>query len=141
MGVEIAGDWSASGIFRSIADAIPAYAGLRYPALKDESDPVQVKHKIARAEDLATEINILKKSLETMPTTGVKNNITPRIGHKLHRVTTMTGKTPQFHLLANGNPKPDNLLVSPLDQFELDGTPKADAMAIGVGDRSNPGGR
>ena len=43
-----------------------------------------------------------------------KNTETPKIGHKLHRITTMTGKTAQFHLLAHGNPKPDNLLVAPL---------------------------
>jgi hypothetical protein len=56
----------------------------------------------------------------------------------------MTGKTPQFHLLASGNPKPENLLVSPLEQFNLDGSPKsalAGAAVVGVGDRTNPGGR
>jgi hypothetical protein len=55
----------------------------------------------------------------------------------------MTSKTAQFHLLAHGNPKPENLLVSPLDQFNLDGTPKSEelAMAVGVEDRANPGGR
>jgi NADH-quinone oxidoreductase subunit G len=141
MGVEIAPEWSASAIFRSIADAVPAYEGLRYPTLKDESQPVQVKHAITKAKKLTTEINILKKSLEMLPDNGAKNTITPHIGHKLHRVTTMTGKTPQFHLLAHGNPKPDNLLVSPLEQFELDGSVKADAVAVGAGDRSNPGGR
>ncbi len=51
----------------------------------------------------------------------------------------MTGKTAQFHLLANGNPKPDNLLVSPLVQFNLDGTPreelKAQVAAVGVADK------
>jgi len=49
----------------------------------------------------------------------------------------MTEKTPQFHLLAHGNPKPENLLVSPLVQFNLDGTPKIAerAEAAGVGDR------
>jgi hypothetical protein len=51
----------------------------------------------------------------------------------------MTGKTPQFHLLAHGNPKPKNLLVSPLEQFELDGTPKEDklpiVLAVGADDR------
>lgn len=70
-----------------------------------------------------------------------KNNVTPKIGHKLHRLTTMTSKTAQFHLLAAGNPKPENLLVSPLAQFNLDGTPREDAVAVGAGDRSNPGGR
>ncbi len=141
VGVEIAPEWSASAIFRAISDSVPAYEGLRYPALKDESNPVQVKHAIVKPKKLTTEINILKKSLESMPDSGTKNTVTPRIGHKLHRVTTMTGKTAQFHLLANGNPKPENLLVSPLEQFGLDGSPKAEALAIGVGDRSNPGGR
>jgi hypothetical protein len=65
--------------------------------------------------------------------------VTPKVGHKLHRLTVMTSKTPQFHLLAHGNPKPENLLVSPLVQFELDGTPKvselAEAAAVGAGDR------
>lgn len=143
MGSEIAPEWSASAIFRRLADEISHYFGLRYPALKDESQPVQVKHPLASGRDLSTEIAVLQKRLETMPNEGSKNNVTPRIGHKLHRLTTLTSKTDQFHLLAAGNPKPDNLLVSPLVQFNLDGTPRevADAAAIGVGDRSNPSGR
>ena len=43
----------------------------------------------------------------------------------------MTEKTRQFHLLANGNPKPENLLVSPLVQFNLDGTPKGPEKEAG----------
>jgi len=70
---------------------------------------------------------------------GEKDTEEPRIGHRLHRLTTLTGKTPQFHLLANGNPKPKNLLVSPLEQFELDGTPKDEllpiVLAVGADDR------
>jgi hypothetical protein len=142
MGTEIFSEWSASAIFRSIADAVPAYGELRYPSLKDESNPVQVKHAISAGADLSVEINRLKLALETMPDEGSKNNDTPRIGHKLHRLTTMTSKTPQFHLLAHGNPKPENLLVSPLVQFELDGTPRkegiAEAAAVGAADRSAP---
>jgi hypothetical protein len=74
---------------------------------------------------------------------GKKNYQMPQVGHKLHRLTTMTSKTPQFHLLANGNPKPENLLVAPLAQFELDGSPKKadEAMAVTAADRANPGGR
>jgi hypothetical protein len=76
---------------------------------------------------------------------GEKHYQMPEVGHKLHRLTTLTSKTPQFHLLANGNPKPENLLVSPLEQFELDGTARenerAEAAVIGLGDRSNVGGR
>jgi len=51
----------------------------------------------------------------------------------------MTSKTPQFHLLAHGNPKPDNLLVSPLVQFDEIGNRRndnADAVAVGIADRS-----
>ncbi|HVF47995.1 MAG TPA: molybdopterin-dependent oxidoreductase [Pyrinomonadaceae bacterium] len=144
MGVEIAPEFSASAVFRILADSTPGYEGLRYPALKDESNPVQVKHAIVAGRDLSTEVNRLKLKMESMPDEGTKNIVTPRIGHKLHRVTTMTGKTPQFHLLASGNPKPQNLLVSPLEQFELDGSLKAvhvEAAVVGVGDRTNPGGR
>jgi hypothetical protein len=52
----------------------------------------------------------------------------------------MTSKTEQFHLLAHGNPKPENLLVSPLVQFHLDGSPKeeglAEAAAVTISDRA-----
>jgi anaerobic selenocysteine-containing dehydrogenase len=143
MGVEITPDWSASAIFRSIADAVPAYEGLRYPALKDESNPVQARYEIKAKTDVSLHAKALKDAVEKM-SPGEKNNLTPKVGHKLHRLTTMTSKTPQFHLLAHGNPKPENLLVSPLEQFELDGTPKAqvaEAAAVGAGDRSNTGGR
>jgi predicted molibdopterin-dependent oxidoreductase YjgC len=142
MGVEIISDFSASGVFRALADSLPAYAGLRYPALKDESEPVQAKYELAKTPDISTNLNVLRKRLETMSDNGEKNMVTPRIGHKLHRLTTMTGKTQQFHLLAHGNPKPENLLVSPLLQFTSDGQPLeeglAEAASVGVSDRSAP---
>lgn len=139
MGVDFGYNFAATAVFKQIADTIPAYAGLRYPDLKDESRPVQVKHAIVGTKNLSKEIDTLRKKVEKLPDTGEKNLETPRVGHKLHRVTTMTGKTPQFHLLANGNPKPENLLVSPLAQFNLDGTPKTEelAEAVSVGDRIN----
>jgi NADH-quinone oxidoreductase subunit G len=143
MGAEVDNEYSASAIFRAISEMVPAYEGLRYPMLKDESNPVQVKHPVA-ARSVAGNIESLKKAVEDMQP-GDKRYITPPVGHKLHRLTTMTSKTAQFHLLANGNPKPENLLVAPLEQFELDGSPreeaKAEAAAIGLGDRSNVGGR
>jgi hypothetical protein len=87
----------------------------------------------------------LNKRVGSLPDNAEKNNATPKVGHKLHRLTTMTSKTAQFHLLAHGNPKPENLLVAPLQQFELDGSVKknglADSAAVGASDRSNPGGR
>ena len=30
MGIEVTADWSASAVFRTLADAVPAYTGLRY---------------------------------------------------------------------------------------------------------------
>ena len=140
MGVEIAGDFSASGIFKTLADATPAYDGLRYPALKDESNPVQVKYEIKETADVSKQITLLKAVVEKMPADAAKNMTVPKVGHKLHRLTMMTSKTDQFHLLAHGNPKPENLLVSPLVQFALDGTPTAEGMAeaaaVSFSDRS-----
>ncbi|HEY2846443.1 MAG TPA: molybdopterin-dependent oxidoreductase, partial [Pyrinomonadaceae bacterium] len=140
---QVGAEFSASGIFKMLADAVPAYAGLRYPQLRDESNPIQVKHEIVAKPDVASAKETLEKRVEAMSDDSAKNEESPRIGHKLHRLTTMTSKTPQFHLLANGNPKPENLLVSPLIQIEWNGHKNelADAASVGVGDRSNPGGR
>jgi hypothetical protein len=108
--------------------------------MKDESNPVQVKHEIKPNSNLSMYVARLRESVATLADNGEKNTTTPRIGHKLHRVTVMTGKTEQFHLLANGNPKPENLLVSPLVQFDLDGNPKEEGMAeaagVGLADRA-----
>lgn len=141
MGVEIAAEWSPSAIFRSIADTVPAYEGLRYPAMKDESHPVHAKYEIKAGPDVSARIDALNSAVEKM-SGSEKVTAVPKVGHKLHRLTTMTSKTPQFHLLAHGNPKPENLLVSPLAQFNLDGTPRedaAEAAAVGAADRSVPG--
>ncbi len=141
MGVDFGYNFSATAVFKAIADNVPAYSGLRYPHLKDESNPVQVKHAISTNKDTSNLIGMLKGKVEAMPEGSEKYDVVPKIGHKLHRLTTMTSKTPQFHLLAHGNPKPENLLVAPLEQFELDGTPKenglAEAAAVGVADRVN----
>ncbi len=139
LGIDFGYNLAATAVFKALADAVPAYAGLRYPQLKDESRPVQVKHEIAGKKDLSNELNALRQKVESMPDESGKNTEKPKVGHKLHRVTTMTGKTAQFHLLAHGNPKPENLLVSPLVQFNLDGTPRteerAEAMTVGIRDR------
>jgi len=143
MDVDFGYSFSAPAVFRAIADGIPAYEGLRYPQLKDESNPAQVKHTASSNNDVSQAIARLKERVDVLPDGVEKNTETPKIGHKLHRITTMTGKTAQFHLLAHGNPKPDNLLVAPLVQFELDGTPKngekAEGAVVGIGDRVNVG--
>jgi NADH dehydrogenase/NADH:ubiquinone oxidoreductase subunit G len=140
MGTDFGYNFSASMVFKNIADAVAPYAGLRYPDLKDESSPVQIRHAINPNSDLDQNIASLAKRVEALPDTAEKINEIPRIGHKLHRLTTMTSCTPQFHLLANGNPKPENLLVSPFVQFNLDGTEReeglAEAASVGLADRS-----
>jgi NADH-quinone oxidoreductase subunit G len=145
MGVDLGYDFSASNVFRSLADATPGYAGFRYPSLKDESNPVKANYTIVESPGLEAATALLQEEVEKMPDNAEMNNRVPRIGHKLHRLTVMTSKTPQFHLLAHGNPKPSNLMVSPLLQFGLDGEPneegKAEAAAVGISDRTNPGGR
>ena len=143
MGIDLGFESSASMVFRLLSEAVPAYTGLRYPLLKDESRPVQAKHEISTTRNVDTFTESLTKRVEALSAEAGKNLMTPRIGHKLHRLTTMTSKTAQFHLLANGNPKPDNLLVSPLEQFDLNGKPLeseiAEAAAVGVADRIAPG--
>jgi NADH dehydrogenase/NADH:ubiquinone oxidoreductase subunit G len=124
LGTDFGYNFSASAVFRSIADSVTAYQGLRYPDLKDESKPAQVKHTISNGIDLSQTTENLKQAVESMADEAEKINETPKVGHKLFRLTTLTSKTNQFHLLANGNPKPENLLVSPLEQFNLDGTEK-----------------
>lgn len=141
MGIDFGFGTSATAVFKALADDISHYQGLRYPALKDESAPVQVSHPVSNDRDVSANIAALREMVGSMAPTVEKIMETPAVGHKLHRITTLTGKTPQFHLLAHGNPKPENLLVSPLVQFELDGTKKeaglSEAAAVGVGDRSN----
>lgn len=135
LGHDFGYEFSASSIFRSIADATSAYSGLRYPMLKDESKPVQAAYSVSGKRDLSNEIGRLRERTAAMSDSSDKITKVPRIGHKLHRLTTMTSKTPQFHLLANGNPKPESLLVAPLAQLDLDGKPKSEAVAVAAGDR------
>ena len=136
MGVDLGFETSASGVFRKLADSVAAYDGLRYPALKDESSPVQAKYEMVSGRDVSAVTDAVRKNAEAS-TPGQKIMETPRVGHKLHRLTTMTSKTAQFHLLAHGNPKPENLLLSPLQQFGLDGQPVTNgkAEAVAAGDR------
>lgn len=143
MGTDFGYAQSASNVFKALADFVPAYEGLRYPALKDESNPVQANYAIIEPKDLGSKVDALKKIVDALSDDAEKITAVPKVGHKLHRLTTMTSKTAQFHLLAHGNPKPENLLLSPLAQFGLDGTPteegRAEAAAVGVSDRMAPG--
>lgn len=120
---------SPSAIFREIGERIPAYSGLRYPLLKDESAPVQVKHEIVAQRDLAKEFATIRSSVEAMDETASKEQLTPGVGHELFKPSVLMGKTPQIALLAAGNPKPENILISPLYQISIDENLKREAVA------------
>ena len=60
LGVDFGFEMSASAVFREIAERVPAYSGLRYPLLKDESNPVQVKHAIAAQRDLSDDLATIR---------------------------------------------------------------------------------
>jgi NADH-quinone oxidoreductase subunit G len=117
LGMDFGFEMSASAVFNEIAEQIPAYAGMRYPVLKDESNPVQARYKIADQHDLAPELSSLRQAVEALPATGEKLNVTPSVGHELFKIGTLTDKVPQFHLLAEGNPRPETVRVSPLYQI------------------------
>src|SRR5262249_36246295 len=55
IGSDTSFETSPSAIFREIGERLPVYAGLRYPQLKDESNPVQVKHEAVAQRDLSKE--------------------------------------------------------------------------------------
>jgi NADH dehydrogenase/NADH:ubiquinone oxidoreductase subunit G len=120
MGTEFGYELSASRLFSDIAANVPAYAGMRYPALKDESRPVQARHEVFGARDVSGHAQTLRRHVESLVETDDKQAWTPAVGHELFRPGTLTGKTPQFHLLDAGNPKPPTVLVSPLYQLTVD---------------------
>jgi NADH-quinone oxidoreductase subunit G len=120
LGLDFKFELSASAVFHEIAERVPAYAGLRYPVLKDESNPVQAKYEIAEERDLTSELIALRDAVQALPETGDKREVTPEVGHELFKIGTLTDKVPQFHLLAAGNPRPATLRVSPLYQITVD---------------------
>ena len=120
---------SASNVFKEIAAKIPAYNGLRYPLLKDETKPVQVKHPLAERRDLTNVADGLRLGVEGMNETAAKITGTPEVGHELFKPGTLTGKVPQFPLLAAGNPEPPSLAISPLYQITIDSSLRPEAVA------------
>ncbi|MCU1264156.1 MAG: putative anaerobic dehydrogenase [Acidobacteria bacterium] len=131
LGVEFGFGMSASAVFNEIAMQVPGYAGLRYPLLKDESKPVQVKHDIAVQRDISNELETVRTAVEQMDESPEKHNDTPDVGHELFKIRTLTDKVAQFHLLAAGNPRPESLNVSPLYQITLSDDLRAEAVVAG----------
>lgn len=124
LGADFGFEQSASAVFREIAERIPAYAGLRYPALKDESRPVQVKHAVAAQRDLTNDLSAVRQAVAALNDDGEKLSQTPPVGHELFKPGTLISKTPQIQLLAAGNPEPESFLISPLYQITVDGNLK-----------------
>jgi NADH-quinone oxidoreductase subunit G len=118
LGVDYGYEMSASAVFREIADKVSAYAGLRYPLLKDETNPVQAKHHVGAPD---VQIAPVRNRVEYLPETGEKINVTPEVGTELFRLGMLTDKVAQFHLLANGNPRPETTAISPLYQITAAG--------------------
>src|SRR5437762_4021648 len=120
LGAEFGFEMSASAVFREIATRISGYADLRYPSLKDESKPVQVKYAITVRRDLSGILETIRRRVEGMDERVPKIQETPPVGHELFKLGTLTDKVPQFHLLANGNPTPQTFAISPLYQITID---------------------
>ncbi|HEY6120728.1 MAG TPA: molybdopterin-dependent oxidoreductase [Pyrinomonadaceae bacterium] len=131
LGVEFGFKMSASAVFREIAERVPAYADLRYPLLKDETRQMQVKHVLAERHDTLDWMVGVRTLLEEMNPPDQKSTSTPRVGHELFRIGTLTDKVPQFHLLAGGNPRPETVRISPLYQITVDSDLRRQAAVVG----------
>ena len=118
LGLDFGYEMSASAVFRDIAKNIPAYAGMTYPLLKDETNPVQAKYTIGFS-DSGDAAAALRDRVEALPNDGEKLTRTPEVGTELFKIGVLTDKVPQFHLLASGNPRPDTTAVSPLYQITV----------------------
>jgi anaerobic selenocysteine-containing dehydrogenase len=134
LGVDFGFQMSASAVFKEIAERVPAYEGLRYPLLKDETKPVQAKHAIAEKNDLSRELESIRVRVEALGETTEKIMGTPEVGHELFKPGTLTGKVPQFHLLAAGNPEPPTVAISPLYQITIDDGLQRRSEAVAAGD-------
>jgi anaerobic selenocysteine-containing dehydrogenase len=130
LGTDFGFERSASAAFREIAERVPAYASLRYPLLKDESQPVQVKHAIAAQHDLADQIETIRKSVEGLSEAIEMISETPKVGHELFKLGTLMEKMPQLHLLAAGNPTPETFRISPLYQITIDDGLKRETVTV-----------
>jgi anaerobic selenocysteine-containing dehydrogenase len=129
LGTDLGFQMSSSNIFLEIARDVPGYEGLRYPLLKDETEPVQVKHALAGRGDATALIGALRESVTSLGESAEMINETPPVGHELFKLGVLTSKVPQFHLLAAGNPEPESVLISPLYQITLDPSLRREAVA------------
>jgi len=80
---------------------------------------------------LSAELDVVRKSVEALADNGVKLIQTPKVGHELFKIGTLTDKVPQFHLLAAGNPRPDTVNISPLYQITIDSNLREETAVAG----------
>ena len=80
---------------------------------------------------MSLELNELRRVVEALPDNGNQLNVTPKVGHELFKIGTLTDKVAQFHLLAAGNPRPDTVRVSPLYQITVDAKLQAEPAVAG----------
>ncbi len=118
LGMDFGYELSASAVFRDIAKSIPAYSGMTYPLLKDETNPVQARHEVGTF-DTSDAAAALRERVQALPDDGERILETPEVGTELFRIGGLTDKVPQFHLLASGNPRPETTAVSPLYQITV----------------------
>lgn len=130
LGVDFNFQMSSSAIFKEMAEKVPAYEGMRYPLLKDETNPVQAKYRVTEKRDLSKEIEGVSLGVESMSETAEKLTKTPEVGHELFKTGTLTGKVPQFHLLEAGNPEPVSAAISPLYQITIDAKLRREETAM-----------
>jgi NADH-quinone oxidoreductase subunit G len=118
LGLDYGFEVSPSAVFREIGEQVPAYSGMRYPLLKDETNPIQAKHNVGET-DVSEALAAVRNAVEALDETGEKIYGTPKVGHELFRIGNLTDKVPQFHLLASGNPRPETTAISPLYQITV----------------------
>ena len=131
LGMDFGFQMSASAVFNELARRVPAYEGLRYPLLKDETAPAQAKYAQAGRRDVSGSLEGVRQGVRELGEDGEKIDATPPVGHELFKLGTLTGKVPQFHLLAAGNPEPESVLISPLYQITIDPALRREASATG----------
>src|SRR5688572_26270949 len=116
LGLDFGFEQSPSAVFRQIGENVAPYSGMRYPLLKDETNPIQAKYVVGQT-DVGEALAAVRNSIEALDETGEKIYGTPKVGHELFRIGNLTDKVPQFHLLASGNPRPETTAISPLYQI------------------------
>src|SRR5207237_3835569 len=66
LGVDLGFQMSSSTIFHDIARNVAPYEGLRYPLLKDETQPAQAKHALAGRRDVSAQLGELRRALDSI---------------------------------------------------------------------------